>query len=64
MILLRARVGLYSEISSAEVERAHMEPVQDIGAVVGEQIKRAGPEAAVAVLPEGPMTIPYLVESP
>jgi lactate racemase len=60
MIRQKARVGLYSEIEPAEVRRAHLDPVPDIGVEVGEELKRIGRDSAIAVLPEGPMTIPYL----
>ena len=63
MIRLKARVGLYSDIAPEEVRRAHLEPVEDISARLGEELRRVGREAPVAVLPEGPMTIPYLVEA-
>ncbi len=59
-ILLKARVGLHSEIPPDDVRRAHLEPVRDIRARLEEELRRAGPDAPVAVLPEGPMTIPYL----
>ena len=60
LIRLKARVGLYSEIPAEDVRRAHLEPLVDIGAAVAEERRRLGEDAAVAVLPEGPMTIPYL----
>jgi nickel-dependent lactate racemase len=60
MILVRARAGLYSEIPAPELRRAHLEPVADPGARLGEELARLGGDAPVAVLPEGPMTIPYL----
>jgi nickel-dependent lactate racemase len=60
MILVRARTGLYSEIPADEVRRAHLEPVNDIGDRLRAELARAGDGAPVAVLPEGPMTIPYL----
>ena len=60
MILLKARVGLHSEIAADEVRRAHLEPVRDLAARLGEELERVGHDAPVAVLPEGPMTIPYL----
>jgi nickel-dependent lactate racemase len=60
MILVRARTGLYSEIPADDVRQAHMEPVADVGARLAEELQRVGPDAPVAVLPEGPMTIPYL----
>ena len=60
MILVRARAGLYSEIPADDLRRAHVEPVPDVSARLAEELGRAGREAPVAVLPEGPMTIPYL----
>ncbi len=67
MIRLKARVGLYSDIAPDEVRRAHLEPVNDIGAFIAEELNRIGPrfgeDAPIAVLPEGPMTIPYLSQT-
>ena len=60
MILVRARAGLYSEISDDEIRRAHVEPVKDVSARLEAELKKIGKDAPVAVLPEGPMTIPYL----
>ena len=60
LIRLKARVGLYSQIPAEDVKRAHLEPLADIGAAVAAERRRLGAEAPVAVLPEGPMTIPYL----
>jgi nickel-dependent lactate racemase len=60
MILVRARAGLYSEIPSEDLRRAHVEPVRDLSARLAEEIRRVGKDAPIAVLPEGPLTIPYL----
>ena len=60
LICLKARVGLYSEIPAGEVRRAHLEPVADIGARIGEELQRRGQTTPIAVLPEGPLTIPYI----
>jgi lactate racemase len=60
MILVRARAGLYSEIPADELRQAHVEPVADVGTRLDEELERVGRDAPVAVLPEGPMTIPYL----
>lgn len=60
MIQVRARTGLYSEISAEEIRRAHIEPVQDVSRRLAEELSKIGKNAPVAVLPEGPMTIPYL----
>ena len=59
-IRLKARVGLLSEIADDEVRRAHLEPVGDLASAVAAERQRLGGDAPVAVLPEGPMTIPYL----
>jgi hypothetical protein len=60
LILVRARVGVYSQIAPDDIRRAHMEPVADIAARVAAELDRIGPDQPIAVLPEGPMTIPYL----
>ena len=60
MILLRARTGLYSEIPADEVKRAHLEAVRDVSAALADEVRKAGRDVPIAVLPEGPMTIPYL----
>jgi nickel-dependent lactate racemase len=62
IIALKARVGLYSDLDPAEVERAHLEAVRDIGARLEDELARRG-DVPIAVLPEGPMTIPYLAEA-
>jgi lactate racemase len=63
MILLKARVGLYSAMDAEEVRRAMLEPVTDITARLSQELSLRG-DVPVAVLPEGPMTIPYLVDVP
>jgi lactate racemase len=60
LIRLKARVGLYSEIPAADVRAAHLEPLEDVAEAVRLELARIGADAPVAVLPEGPMTIPYL----
>ena len=59
IVALRARVGLKSEIDAAEVQRAHLEPVADVGRRLAAELGARG-DVPIAVLPEGPMTIPYL----
>jgi nickel-dependent lactate racemase len=59
-ILLKARVALLSELDPDEVRAAHLEPVADIGRRLATELDLRGRETPVAVLPEGPMTIPYL----
>jgi lactate racemase len=59
IVALRARVGLTSELNDDEVRRAHLEPVADVGGRIAAELDARG-DVPVAVLPEGPMTIPYL----
>jgi nickel-dependent lactate racemase len=63
IIALKARVGLYSDLDPEDVKRAHLEAVHDVGARLREEIARRGKDVPVAVLPEGPMTIPYLKDA-
>ena len=42
------------------LEKAHLKPCKDIAATVREKLKGHSPGARVAVLPQGPLTIPYL----
>lgn len=60
LILVRTRVGVHSTIAPDEIRRAHLEPVADLAGRVAEELRRLGGDAPLAVLPEGPMTIPYL----
>ena len=62
LALLKARVGVYSEIPADDIRQSHLEPVTDIGARVEAELSRTGRDARIAVLPEGPMTIPYLAK--
>jgi lactate racemase len=60
IIALKARVGLYSSLPAEEVRRAFLEPVDNPNARIAAELASLGKDAPVAVLPEGPMTIPYL----
>jgi nickel-dependent lactate racemase len=59
-VLLKARVGLFSELPPDEVRRAHLEPIADLAETLDAELRRVGKDAPIAVLPEGPMTIPYI----
>lgn len=60
LIQQRADVLLYSKMSDAATRAAHLTPCRDIAATIRDRLVRAGPSARVAVLPQGPLTIPYL----
>ncbi len=63
-ILLKAEVSVFSELNPEEVKRAHLHPVADMEAWLAQAATQLGADAPVAVLPEGPMTIPYLEAAP
>jgi nickel-dependent lactate racemase len=56
----KAKVLLHTKMSHEAVHAAHLRPCPDIAAAVTAELARFGPEARVAVLPQGPLTIPYL----
>src|ERR1051325_8240198 len=60
LIQRKARVLVYSTIPDEVVRAAHLQPCHDIAAEVRSALEDAGPGARVAVLPQGPLTIPYL----
>jgi nickel-dependent lactate racemase len=59
LIAVRATVALKSELPPDEVRRAHLEPITDIDARIVAELARRG-DVPIAILPEGPLTIPYL----
>ncbi len=60
LIQRQAEVLIYSSLPEAVVRSAFLKSCQDIGAAVRQRLETLGPEARVAVLPQGPLTIPYL----
>lgn len=60
LIQRRARVLLHSSLPEEIVRACHLTPCPDIAAAVRAELDRFGPQARVAVLPQGPLTIPYL----
>jgi lactate racemase len=63
IIQRKAEVYLYSSLDPATVRAAMLEPTDDIAATLAQLQNRYGPAARVAVLPEGPQTVPYLLEA-
>ena len=60
LVQRKARVLLYSTLPDEAVRAAHLAPCHDISAAVRECLQSRGNDARVAVLPQGPLTIPYL----
>ncbi|HEY0075025.1 MAG TPA: nickel-dependent lactate racemase [Abditibacteriaceae bacterium] len=57
LIQCRAEVHLFSELSDETTLAAHLNPCHSIEATVNENLENG---ASIAVLPQGPLTIPYL----
>lgn len=60
LIQRRAEVLVHSSLPDEMVGAAHLKPCKDIAAAVRERVAAMSREARVAVLPQGPLTIPYL----
>ncbi len=58
MILVRARVALFSALPADEVRRAHLDYIPDLDAYLAALSRRHGAHTPLAVLPYGPLTIP------
>ncbi|MGZ4962197.1 MAG: nickel-dependent lactate racemase [Limisphaerales bacterium] len=60
LIQRRANVLLHSSLPDDMVRRVFLTPCHNIGETVRNKLAELGPDARVAVLPQGPLTIPYL----
>ncbi len=59
----KARVYVKADgLRPEQVRNAWLEPIDDVAACVASRLAAAGPRARLAVLPQGPQTIPYVVE--
>ena len=61
-ILLKGRIAILSDLNDGDVVRAHMIPISDMQHALEEELERVGRKTPVAVLPEGPQTIPYICQ--
>ena len=60
MICAKARVAVQCEIDDESIRKAYLTPVRSIQEALEEELDRIGRDAPVAILPEGPVTVPYL----
>jgi nickel-dependent lactate racemase len=60
LVQRKARVLVHSSLPDELIRAAHLLPCHDITQSVREALQTFGPHARVAVLPQGPLTIPYL----
>jgi lactate racemase len=62
LVQLQATVYLYSSLPEEVVVAAKLLPVVDLQGTVDKLIEEYGEGARIAVLPEGPVTVPYVAE--
>jgi nickel-dependent lactate racemase len=60
LIQQQVRVFLYSSLPDETVRAAHLTPCHDLSATVNELLQGHSNGARIGVLPQGPLTIPYL----
>jgi nickel-dependent lactate racemase len=53
---------VYSRLSDEDVNKALFKPTKDIEQTLEELKEKYGKDMTVAVLPQGPLTIPYVEE--
>jgi hypothetical protein len=57
----RARVHLHTDgLTDEQIRLAHLERCDDVAETTEQLALEAGPNARIAVLPQGPQTIPYI----
>jgi lactate racemase len=60
LVQRKAQVFLYSSLADATVRDAMLTPTRDIETTIADLVARYGPDARIAVLPEGPQTVPFV----
>jgi nickel-dependent lactate racemase len=60
-VLLKAEVFVYSDyLTDEQIRLALLQPCRSIETTVCELLEKYGPAASICVLPEGPLTVPYI----
>jgi nickel-dependent lactate racemase len=62
LVQRKAEVFLYSSLDPATVRDAMLTPTGDIAATLVGLLEQYGPDARIAVLPEGPQTVPFVAD--
>lgn len=60
LVQRKGRVLVHSSLPDDVVRAAHLTPCHDLEAAINELLRAGGNGARIAVLPQGPLTIPYL----
>lgn len=63
LVQRKAEVYLRSSLPDDTVRDAMLTPIHDLESTLADLLQRFGPNVRVAVLPEGPQTVPYLQEA-
>jgi nickel-dependent lactate racemase len=63
IIQIKADCYLYSLLDEDTVRKAKFKPIADLAQTLNDMIQHQGPKVRVAVLPYGPLTIPYVREA-
>jgi nickel-dependent lactate racemase len=63
IIQRKADVYLYSSLDPQTVRDAMLTPIASVEGALAALLDRYGPDARVAVLPEGPQTVPYVLDA-
>jgi len=61
-IMAEADIAVYSRINRKDIEACNLAAVDDLQSFFDSQVAERRGEAKVAVLPDGPLTIPYLAD--
>jgi nickel-dependent lactate racemase len=60
LIQRRAEVLVHGGLPDDQLRACHLQPCRDVAETVARKLAALGPKARAAVLPQGPLTIPYL----
>ncbi len=60
IVQIKADCYVYSTLDNETVEKAKLTPISDIGTTLASLMDKYGPDCRIAVLPYGPLTIPYI----
>jgi nickel-dependent lactate racemase len=60
LICQKARVAIQCSIDGESLKKAHLIPVESVDVALKVELRRIGQDTPIAVLPEGPVTVPYL----
>jgi lactate racemase len=63
LVQVHAAVYLHSSLPADDVRAAKLLPAPDLQGTVDQLLMQFGPHARLAILPEGPLTVPYLADA-